>query len=153
MILDSPEGKVYLYAIHLNFYASGDNMDYEALLAGLVAFAGKGMKDLHVFEGSKLLVDQVEGSRILRTKEAKRYMEEIIDATALFHRFRITHLPKALNPKAEALTGLASIILEFLNQEVSVGIKTRPTVEAAGKGQEEARNVAKKAATEKLSPI
>ncbi|GJU23523.1 hypothetical protein Tco_1156865 [Tanacetum coccineum] len=52
-----------------------------------------------------------------------------MDATALFHRFWITHLPKALSPKAEVLTGLTTIKLEFLNQEVSVGVKTRPSLE------------------------
>nr|GEY29189.1 hypothetical protein [Tanacetum cinerariifolium] len=59
---------------------------------------------------------------------------------------------QSLNRKAEALTGLASIILEFLNQEVSVGVKTRPSVEAAGRSPKEARKVAKKATTGKLSP-
>ncbi|GJZ27801.1 reverse transcriptase domain-containing protein [Tanacetum coccineum] len=57
----------------------------EALLAGLIAFAGRGMKDLHVFVGSKLLVDQVKGSRIPRTKEAKKYREEVIGTTTPFH--------------------------------------------------------------------
>ncbi|GJY18597.1 retrovirus-related pol polyprotein from transposon TNT 1-94 [Tanacetum coccineum] len=106
-----------------------DNMDYEELLVGLVASARRNMKDLHVSVDSKVLVDQEEGSRIPRTKEAKRYREEIMDAIDPFHKFRITYLPKALNPKAEALTGLASIQLELLNQEVSVGIKTRTLVE------------------------
>ncbi|GKA28059.1 reverse transcriptase domain-containing protein [Tanacetum coccineum] len=101
----------------------------EALLAGLVASAGKGMKDLHVFIDSQILVDQVEGSRVPATKQEKRYREEIMDAMTPFHKFRITHFPKILNTKAEMLTGLATIQLEFLNQEVSVGIKTRPTVE------------------------
>ncbi|GJR22506.1 gag-pol polyprotein [Tanacetum coccineum] len=128
MILVIPEEKVYSYVVCLNFYAFEDSMDYEALLVGLVASTGRKMKDLHVFVSSKLLVDQVKGSRIPRTKETKKYIEEIMDATTPFHR------------------------LEFLNQEVSVGIKTRPTVEAAIKGPEEARNVEKKAATEKLSP-
>ncbi|GKC48181.1 hypothetical protein Tco_1065903 [Tanacetum coccineum] len=36
----------------------GREASKEALLAGLVAFAGKGMKDLHVFVSSKELVDQ-----------------------------------------------------------------------------------------------
>ncbi|GKC23114.1 reverse transcriptase domain-containing protein, partial [Tanacetum coccineum] len=101
----------------------------EALLAGLVASVGKGMKDLHVFIDSQILVDQVEGSRVPATEQEKRYMEEIMDATTPFHRFRITHLPKILNTKAQMLIGLTTIQLEFLNQEVSVGIKTRPTVE------------------------
>nr|GEV86802.1 hypothetical protein [Tanacetum cinerariifolium] len=134
MILDTSKGKVYSYDIRLNFHASKDSMDYKALLARLIASVRTGMKDLHVFVGSKLLVDQVEGSRIPRTKEAKKYREDVMDATAPFHRFRITHIPKSLNLKAEALTGLAYIKLEFLNQEVSVGIKTRPTVGATRKG-------------------
>ncbi|GJU70999.1 gag-pol polyprotein [Tanacetum coccineum] len=103
---------------------------------GLVASAGKGMKDLHVFVDSQILVDQMEGSRTPTTEEINKYMEEIMDATTLFHRFRITHLPKNLNFKAEVLTGIATIKLEFLNQEVSVGIKTRPSVKVVSDDKE-----------------
>ncbi|GKB64139.1 hypothetical protein Tco_0920325 [Tanacetum coccineum] len=92
-----------------------------------------------------------EGSRVPRTKETKKCMEEIMDATAPFHTFWITYLPKALNPKAESLTELAFIRLEFLNQEVPVGIKTRPSVEAAERSLGEARNVSKIATAGKLS--
>ncbi|GJY45789.1 reverse transcriptase domain-containing protein [Tanacetum coccineum] len=59
IILLGPDEKTYSYAIRLNFDAPDHNMDYEALLAGLVASAGKGMKDLHVFVDSQILVDQV----------------------------------------------------------------------------------------------
>ncbi|GKB29749.1 reverse transcriptase domain-containing protein [Tanacetum coccineum] len=152
MVLVDLEGKEYSHDVHLNFYASEDNMDYEALLVGLVAFTGRNMKDIHVFIGLKLLVEQLEGSRVPRTEEAKRYMEEIMDAIAPFHRFRITYLPNVLNPKAEALTGLAYIRLELLNQEVSMGVKTRPLVEAQDKLQEKERNTSKKPASRKLSP-
>ncbi|GKB65541.1 hypothetical protein Tco_0921727 [Tanacetum coccineum] len=72
MILVDPEGKEYPHAVHLSFYAFEDHMNYEALLAGLVASAGRCIKDLHVFVGSKILVNQMEGSRIPRTEGAKR---------------------------------------------------------------------------------
>nr|GEW37127.1 hypothetical protein [Tanacetum cinerariifolium] len=39
MILVDPEGKEYSHAVRLNFYAFEDNMDYKALLAGLVTSA------------------------------------------------------------------------------------------------------------------
>nr|GFC45134.1 reverse transcriptase domain-containing protein [Tanacetum cinerariifolium] len=84
MILLGPDEKMYSYAIRLNFDAPNHNMDYEALLAGQVASAGKGMKDLHIFVDSQILVDQVKGSRTPTTKETKKYMEEIMDATAPF---------------------------------------------------------------------
>ncbi|GJW39849.1 reverse transcriptase domain-containing protein [Tanacetum coccineum] len=109
MVLVDPEGKEYSHAIHLNFHASEDNMDYEALLAGLVVSTEIQMKDLHVFISSRLLVDQVKGNRVLKTEGAKRYREEVMDSTTPFHKFQITYLPKALNPKGVALTGVASI--------------------------------------------
>ncbi|GKB01474.1 reverse transcriptase domain-containing protein [Tanacetum coccineum] len=129
IILISPKEKMYSYAIWLKFKASNHAMDCEALLAGLAASANQGMKDLHVFIDSLTLVTQVEGNHTPATEQERRYKEEIMDAMVPFHRFRITHLPKILNLKAEVLTGLATIKLEFLNQEVSVGIKTRPSVE------------------------
>ncbi|GJX73611.1 reverse transcriptase domain-containing protein [Tanacetum coccineum] len=123
---DAETSELGSYVIHLNFNAPNHIMNYEALLAGLVALAVKGMKDLHVFINLQILVDHVEGNRIPAMEQENRYREEIMDATTPFHRFRITHLPKILNPKAKMLTRLATIQLEFLNQEVSVGIKTRP---------------------------
>ncbi|GJV81711.1 reverse transcriptase domain-containing protein [Tanacetum coccineum] len=129
IILVSPEEKMHSYAIRLKFNASNHVMDCEALLAGIAASANQGMKDLHVFINSLNLVGQVEGNHTLATEQERKYKEEIMDATSPFHRFRITHLLKILNLKAEVLTGLATIKLEFLNQEVSIGIKTRPSVE------------------------
>ncbi|GJR27151.1 gag-pol polyprotein [Tanacetum coccineum] len=129
IILVSPEEKMYSYAIRLKFKASNYAMGCEALLAGLAASASQGMKDLHVFIDSLTLVAQVEGNHTPATEQERRYKKEIMDATVPFYRFRIIHLPKILNLKAEVLTGLATINLEYLNQEVSVGIKTRPSVE------------------------
>ncbi|GJX78061.1 reverse transcriptase domain-containing protein [Tanacetum coccineum] len=129
IILGSPEEKIHSYVIRLKFHASNHIMDYDALLAGLAAYTNQGMKDLHVFIDALTLVAQVEGSHTQVTEHERKYNEEILDATALFHRFQITYLLKILNSKAEVLTRLATIKLEFLNQEVSVGIKTRPSVE------------------------
>ncbi|GKC26196.1 hypothetical protein Tco_1033490 [Tanacetum coccineum] len=87
------------------------------------------MKDLYIFMDSTKLVAQTKENHTPATEQERKYNKEIIDATAPFYRFWITHLPKISNSKAEVLTGLATIKLEFLNQEVSVGIKTRPSVE------------------------
>ncbi|GJR37620.1 reverse transcriptase domain-containing protein [Tanacetum coccineum] len=129
IILVSPEEKMHSYAIRLKFNASDHARDCEALLAGLIASVSKGMKDLYVFMDSLTLVAQIEGNHTPATTHERKYKEEIMMATDPFHRFRITHLPRILNSKIEVLTGLETIKLEFLNQEVSVGIKTRPSIE------------------------
>nr|GEU77669.1 hypothetical protein [Tanacetum cinerariifolium] len=86
IILVSPKEKMHSYAIRLKFHASNHVMDYEALLAGLAFSTNQGMKDLHVFIDSLTLVSQVEGSHTLVTKQERKYKEEILDATAPFHR-------------------------------------------------------------------
>ncbi|GKB29080.1 hypothetical protein Tco_0868481 [Tanacetum coccineum] len=72
-------------------------------------------------------------------KEGMHGLRSTVGQASRFYsqRFWITYLPKVLNIKAEELTGLASIKLELLNQEVSIGIKTRPSVEVKGKRPEE----------------
>nr|GEY82362.1 hypothetical protein [Tanacetum cinerariifolium] len=100
-----------------------------ALLARLATFVSKGMKALHVFMDSPKLVAQTEGNHMLATEQERKYKKEITDVTAPFHGFQITYFPKNLKSKAEVLTGLATIKLEFLNQEISTSIKTRPSVE------------------------
>ncbi|GJZ18881.1 reverse transcriptase domain-containing protein [Tanacetum coccineum] len=129
IILISLKKRMHSYVIRLKFNASDHAIDCEALLAGLAASIRKGMKDLHVFMDSPKLVAQTERNHTPTMEQERKYKKEIMDATASFHRFRITHLPKILNSKAEVLTGLATIKLEFLNQELSVGIITRLSVE------------------------
>ncbi|GJY99045.1 hypothetical protein Tco_0516475 [Tanacetum coccineum] len=99
IILVSPEERMHSYAIRLKFNTSDHAIDCEALLAGLTVSVSK------------------EGNHTPATEQEKKYKKEIMDATALFHKFQLTHLPKILNSKAEVLTGLATIKLEFLNQE------------------------------------
>ncbi|GJQ89125.1 reverse transcriptase domain-containing protein [Tanacetum coccineum] len=135
IILVSPDEKMHSYAICLKFNASDHAMDFSSV--------NKGMKELHVFINSLALVAQIEGNHTPATKQERKYKEEIMDVTTLFHRFQITHLLKILNSKAETLTGLATIKLEFLNQEVSVGIKTRPSMEeiSSNKKEKAANNI------------
>ncbi|GKE43467.1 reverse transcriptase domain-containing protein [Tanacetum coccineum] len=92
MILVSLDEMIRSYAIRLNFKASEHSRDYEALLAGLVASIGQGIKDIHVFIDSPTLAAQIEGSYAPAMRQERKYKEEIID-------------------------------------EVSIGIKTRPSVE------------------------
>ncbi|GJU02471.1 gag-pol polyprotein [Tanacetum coccineum] len=129
IILVSPDENMHSYAIRLKFNTSDHAIDCETLLAGLAASVSKGMKDLHVFMDSPKLIAQTEVNHMPATEQERKYKKEVMKATTPFHRFWITHLRKNLNSKVEVLIGLETIKLEFLNQEVSVGIKTRPSVE------------------------
>ncbi|GKA12874.1 reverse transcriptase domain-containing protein [Tanacetum coccineum] len=73
IILVSPDEKMHSYAIRLKFNASDHAIDCEALLAGLVAYVNKGMKDLHVFIDSLTLVTQIEGNHTPAMEQERKY--------------------------------------------------------------------------------
>nr|GEX62084.1 hypothetical protein [Tanacetum cinerariifolium] len=130
----TPASKSLELSTNVNFTTSAVASEHNeemvnAEVDGLAVCVSKGMKDLHGFIDSPRLVAQIEGNHTPVTEQENKYKKEIMDAIAPFHRFRITHLPKILNSKERVLTGLATIKLEFFNHEVSVGIKTRPSVE------------------------
>nr|GEW20140.1 putative reverse transcriptase domain-containing protein [Tanacetum cinerariifolium] len=101
IILVSLEERMHSYAIRLKFNTSDHVIDCEALLARRVVSISKGMKYLHIFMDSPRLVAQTEGNHTPAMEQEKKYKKEIMDATAPFHKYRITHLLKILNSKAK----------------------------------------------------
>nr|GEV98451.1 hypothetical protein [Tanacetum cinerariifolium] len=76
----APGPREYSYALRLNFQAFEADIDYEALMTGLVVVVGRQMKDLYVFIDSMLIVDQVEGYKEASKGKAKRYPEEFMNS-------------------------------------------------------------------------
>uniref|UniRef100_A0A2N9IF11 Integrase catalytic domain-containing protein n=1 Tax=Fagus sylvatica TaxID=28930 RepID=A0A2N9IF11_FAGSY len=66
VILVSPEGDKFEYALQLRFHATNNEAEYEALLAGLRLSKGMGIKALTVKSDSQLIVGQVELLQIPR---------------------------------------------------------------------------------------
>ncbi|GJX66728.1 hypothetical protein Tco_0301071 [Tanacetum coccineum] len=80
MIPVDPMEKEYSHAIRLNFQALEGDMDYEALLASLVASGERGMKDLHVFVDSRILVS-INWARIPEPRSVGRFQDKTIGET------------------------------------------------------------------------
>ena len=61
VMLISPEGRRILYALRLDFPATNNEAEYEALLAGLRLTKDMRAKSLVVFINSQLVVNQIRG--------------------------------------------------------------------------------------------
>ena len=59
VILVSPEGDKFQYAVCLHFPASNNVAEYEALISGLRIAIDIGATRLYVYGDSKLVIDQV----------------------------------------------------------------------------------------------
>nr|GEW75847.1 reverse transcriptase domain-containing protein [Tanacetum cinerariifolium] len=61
LILVSPDGKEYTYALRFKFKPTNNKAEYEALLAGLRIIVEMNIQDLDVFVDSQLVANQVKG--------------------------------------------------------------------------------------------
>nr|GEX49326.1 hypothetical protein [Tanacetum cinerariifolium] len=77
LILTSPEGTEFTYALRFQFPASNNEAEYEALIAGLQIAAQIGVQNVHVSVDSKLVADQVLGAYVAKEENMIKYLEKV----------------------------------------------------------------------------
>ncbi|GJS31304.1 reverse transcriptase domain-containing protein [Tanacetum coccineum] len=85
---------------------------------------------MHAFVDSKLVASQVEGSYEAKGERMIKYQEKVLELAGAFNGFRITHIPRAENRKADALSKLAAFQFDHLSKEVLVEVLNERSVEA-----------------------
>nr|GEW52903.1 reverse transcriptase domain-containing protein [Tanacetum cinerariifolium] len=69
IILTSPEGTEFTYALRFQFAASNNEAEYEALIVGLRIAAQMGGQNVHVSVDSKLVANQVLGTYVAKEEK------------------------------------------------------------------------------------
>nr|GEY08936.1 reverse transcriptase domain-containing protein [Tanacetum cinerariifolium] len=77
LILTSPEGTEFTYALRFQFAASNNEAEYEALIAGLRIAVQMGVKNVHVNVDSKLVANQVLGTYVAKEENMIKYLEKV----------------------------------------------------------------------------
>ncbi|XP_077226215.1 uncharacterized protein LOC143859383 [Tasmannia lanceolata] len=77
VVLHGPDGFTVEYALWLDFTASNNEAEYEALLAGLCLAAELGAGKLKVYSDSQLVAEQVNGAYEARGFRMKRYLQKV----------------------------------------------------------------------------
>ena len=81
--------------------------EYTALLRGLEAAAGLGVRRLRVRLDSELVVRQLHGVYKVKHPGLKPLHEAVQAQRRRFYRFRVEHVPRAENARADALANAA----------------------------------------------
>ncbi|GJX72690.1 reverse transcriptase domain-containing protein [Tanacetum coccineum] len=77
LILTSPEGTEFTYALRFQFTASNNEAEYEALIAGLRIAAQMGVRNVHVSVDSNLVANQVLGAYVAKEENMIKYLEKV----------------------------------------------------------------------------
>ncbi|GJR88288.1 reverse transcriptase domain-containing protein [Tanacetum coccineum] len=120
LILTNPEGTEFTYAMRFRFEATNNEVEYEALIAGLRIAKQMGVKNLQAHVDSRLVANQVNGSYIAKESGMVQYLNKVKALAKNFKEFSIKQIPRSENKKADALSKIASTSFAHLSKHVLV---------------------------------
>ena len=108
IILDNSKGVILEYSFRLDFNATNNMAEYEALLSVLKLAKAVGAEVLNVKSDSLLVVHQF--AKIYEVKEPtlKKYFAEVTKWSAKFYEVQVEQIPRETNEEADYLERIAS---------------------------------------------
>ena len=104
----SPKGEQLKYVFQILFKVSNNETEYEALLHGLRLAVSLGIKRLHVYDDSLLVVPQVNKEWDINKNTMDAYVEEIRKLENKFSGLEIHHVDRDNNMGADILSNHGS---------------------------------------------
>lgn len=88
----SPKGVKLEHSLRLSFWASNNEVEYKALIAGLRATHSLEVADLVVYLDSRLVVSQVEGSFKAKDSWMVKYLRLVNQMMGKFRRAKVVQI-------------------------------------------------------------
>ncbi|XP_072071638.1 uncharacterized protein [Arachis hypogaea] len=106
IILVNQEGTQIEVSLKFEFPASNNQVEYEALIAGLKLVEEVGATKVVVFSDSQVVTSQINGEYQAKDPNMKRYL--VLEYLRRFSETEVRHITRDLNSRADALSKLAS---------------------------------------------
>jgi ribonuclease HI len=108
VVLIDPSGDQVKYMVHLEFKATNNMAEYEALIFGLSAALSLGIRQLLVKGDSQLIIKQVRGECSCNEPRLVAYLLHVRKLEKDFTALELQHVPRANNSAADELSTRAS---------------------------------------------
>ncbi|XP_024016116.1 uncharacterized protein LOC112089278 [Eutrema salsugineum] len=127
--LTSPTGEILEQSFRLNFHASNNEAEYEALIAGIRLAQGIGVRKIRTFCDSQLVACQFNGEYEAKDGRMRAYLKVFRELVQKFDEFELTRIPRGEHTSADALAALASTSDPDLRRTIPVEFIERPSIE------------------------
>ena len=108
MVLIDPNGDQLKYMVHLEFKATNNMAEYEALIFGLTQALSVGVRQLLVKGDSQLIIKQVRGDCSCNNPQLAAYLIHVRKLEKDFDALELQHVPREFNSAADDLSVRAS---------------------------------------------
>jgi ribonuclease HI len=127
VVLIDPHGEQVKYMVHLDFEATNNMAEYEALIFGLTAALSLGVRELLVTGDSQLVIRQVRGECCCNNPQLAAYLIHVRKLKKDFDVLELQHVPREGNSAADALSASAAPVPEGVFQRRLLKPSARPT--------------------------
>ncbi|KAK0575700.1 hypothetical protein LWI29_005397 [Acer saccharum] len=128
VVLTTPEGDSIECALRFDFKATNNQAEYEALIAGLKISTVLGADEVEIFNDSQVVVNQVLDEYQAKDESMITYLELAKELLERFKEYRIVHVPREENEKADALAKLASATINIWPNNISMIRLLQPSI-------------------------
>ena len=127
LVLISPEKVIVEKSLRLDFSATNNEAEYEALLMGMAMVHRMGGKSVKVFSDSRLVVGQVKGEFEAKDERMQGYLSQVKCLQSKFKSLDLLHIPRSGNAHANSLAMLATSSAQDLRRVILVEDLYKPT--------------------------
>ena len=127
LVLVSPKNATFEKSLRLDFSATNNEAEYEALLARMAMVQKMGGKAVEIFSNSRLVVGQVKGELEARDVRMQEYFSQVRRLQLGFESFSLLHIPRNGNTHANSLATLATSSAQDLPRVILVEDLCKPT--------------------------
>jgi len=108
IVLEGPDNVLIEQSLQFKFKTSNNQAEYEAIIVGLHLSKEVGAKRLICKTDSRLTVGHLTGEYQVKDPLMAQYYHIVTDVISYFEDFKIEHVPRANNARADLLSKLAS---------------------------------------------
>ena len=127
LVLTSSEMVIIEKSLRLDFPATNNEAEYEALLEGMAMVQRMGGKSIKLFLDSRLVVGQVKGEFEAKDERMRGYLSQVKIMQTKFKSFSLLHVPRNGNAHANSLAMLATSSAQNLPRIILVEDLHRPS--------------------------
>ena len=104
VVMQSPKGDKLKHKIRLQYQATNNEVEYEALLKGLELVKFVEAKSILILEDSQLIMGQINGMYEAKEGQMKKYLEKVLRLVKKFKEANFIQIPREENMEADTLT-------------------------------------------------
>ena len=127
LVLMSPEKVVIEKSLRLDFSATNNKAEYEALLEGMAMVQRMGGRSIKLFSDSRLVVSQVRGEFKAKDERMQGYLSQVKCMQSKFDSFDLLHVPRSGNAHADSLAILATSSAQDLPRVILIEDLYKPS--------------------------